>query len=149
MPVTEKTTSAPERRVEDVAPMVSGDQFTPDQRLLAPPFQKVPAGREPNALTELVSSVTAPLIAKALPVVILAPVVRVMLVLARIFPSNAVAVPRVAELPTCQNMLGSAGPTNVTAELDAVVRELPIWKMKVPVGLPVVFSKSAPVNWAE
>jgi hypothetical protein len=59
-----------------------------------------------------------------------------MLVLARIFPSNAVAVPRVAELPTCQNMLGSAGPTNVTAELDAVVRVLPIWKMKVPVGLP-------------
>ena len=144
--MTENITSAGVFRLVLTAPVASGDQLTSDQRLLWLPFQKVPAGREPNALTELVSSVTAPLIAKALPVVILAPVVRVMLVLARIFPSNAVAVPRVAELPTCQNMLGSAGPTNVTAELDAVVRELPIWKMKVPVGLPVVFSKSAPVN---
>ena len=50
----------------------------------------------------LVSIVTAPVCAKALPQVILAPVVRVMLVSARMFPSNLVFVPRVAELPTTQ-----------------------------------------------
>ena len=50
----------------------------------------------------LVSIVTAPFLAKALPQVILAPVFRVMLVSARMFPSNLVPVPRVAEVPTTQ-----------------------------------------------
>src|ERR1700737_427600 len=147
MPVTEKTTSAPETRVEEVAPLASGDQFAPDQRVLAPPFQKFPVITAPVLLTRLVSIVTAPLIAKALPTAILAPVVRVMLAKARIFPSNTVPVPRVAELPTCQNMLGSEplAPSNVTAELDAVVRVEPIWKMNVPLGSLVVFRKSVPV----
>jgi hypothetical protein len=43
-------------------------------------------------------------------------------------------------------MLGSVGPKKLTAELDAVVSVLPIWKMKVPVGLPEVLSRSNPVN---
>ena len=55
--------------------------------------------------TSFVSVVTAPLRAKALPHSILAPVFRVMLVSARMFPVNAVVVPRVAELPTCQKTL--------------------------------------------
>ena len=57
-----------------------------------------------HTATLLVSIVTAPFRAKALPDT-LAPVFRVMLVSARIFPANAVPVPRVAELPTCQNTL--------------------------------------------
>ena len=52
----------------------------------------------------LVSIVTAPPDAKALPEM-LAFVVSVMLASARMFPSNEVEVPRVAELPTCQNTL--------------------------------------------
>ena len=51
--------------------------------------------------------VTAPFCAKALPHLMVAPVFRLMLVRARIFPSNAVLVPSVAELPTCQKMFGS------------------------------------------
>jgi len=54
--------------------------------------------------TVLVSIVTAPFRAKALPDT-LAPVVRVMLVSARIFPTNVLFVPRTAELPICQNTL--------------------------------------------
>ena len=52
-------------------------------------------------------SVTAPFRASALPQVIVAPVFKLMLVSARIFPSNAVLVPSVAELPTCQKMFAS------------------------------------------
>ena len=47
----------------------------------------------------LLSKVTAPFRAKALPQPMVAPVFRVMLVSARIFPWNEVVVPRVAELP--------------------------------------------------
>ena len=54
--------------------------------------------------TVLVSIVTAPFRARALPDTF-ALVVRVMLVSARIFPMNVVVVPRVAELPTCQKTL--------------------------------------------
>ena len=52
----------------------------------------------------LVSSVTAPVRAKALPSRV-APLFIVMLASARMLPLNAVRVPRVAELPTCQNTL--------------------------------------------
>ena len=50
----------------------------------------------------LVSIVTAPFRAKALPQLSVAPVFRVMLVSARMLPWNAVFVPSVAELPTTQ-----------------------------------------------
>src|ERR1035437_9664841 len=56
----------------------------------------------PALETALVSNVTAPLRANSLPLT-LAPVVTVMLVSARILPAKFVPVPRVAELPTCQN----------------------------------------------
>jgi len=56
-----------------------------------------------------------------------APVFRVMLARARMFPSNAVRVPSVAELPTCQNTLqASALLMRRTEELLAVVSVLPI-----------------------
>jgi hypothetical protein len=48
----------------------------------------------------LVSRVTAPLRAKAAPQSIVAPVLAVMLVRARMLPAKEVVVPRVAELPT-------------------------------------------------
>jgi hypothetical protein len=52
--------------------------------------------------TVLVSIVTAPVWANARPHSSVAPVSSVMLVSARIFPSNDVVVSRVAELPTFQ-----------------------------------------------
>ena len=90
-------------------------------------------------LMVLASSVTAPLRAKALPSVIVAPVSIVMLVRARIWPSNAVVVPSVAELPTCQNMLQSGVEPAfmvTTEESLAVVRVLPIWKTNCAFELP-------------
>ena len=75
----------------------------------------------------LVSSVTAPFRANALPSVILAPVFRVMLWSARIFPRKSVVVPRVAELPISQKTLQQSAPLIVmTEELLAVVSVLPI-----------------------
>jgi hypothetical protein len=74
----------------------------------------------------LVSIVTAALRARARPLTV-APVVRAMFVSARMLPLNAVVVPRVAELPTCQKMLQSCAPPRTrTDELLAVVSVLPI-----------------------
>ena len=104
-------------------------------------------------LMVLASSVTAPLRAKALPSVIVAPVSIVMLVYARICPSNAVVVPSVAELPTCQNILqpGVAEPALIvtTEELVAVVSVVPIWKINCAAELPWSLRVSVPVSPAE
>src|ERR1700694_1369400 len=86
------------------------------------------AGR-PHAVTLLVWRVTAPLRAKVPPLT-LASVVRVMLVNARTFPANEVAVPRVAELPTCHQTPQAEAPlVSVIDEAVAVVSVVPIWKM--------------------
>jgi hypothetical protein len=96
--------------------------------------------------TSLVSIVTAPFCAKALPDTV-APVFKVMLVSARMFPTNEVVVPRVAELPTCQNRLQPEPPSmTFTDELLAVVSVDPIWKMKTAFALPWASSVSVPVN---
>ncbi len=63
----------------------------------------VPAA-QPELETVLVSIVTAPFRARALPDT-LAPFCRLMLVSARMFPTNVVFVKRSAELPICQNTL--------------------------------------------
>ena len=78
----------------------------------------------------LLSIVTAPFRAKALPVSD-APVLSVMDVKAIMFPKNEVVVPRVAELPTCQNNPSSVPPFEpafmiFTTEALAVVSVLPI-----------------------
>jgi hypothetical protein len=101
------------------------------------------------AVTALVSSVTAPFRARARPVT-RAPVVTVMLVNARMFPANDVAVPSVAELPTCQNTL-PADPALIrtTDEALAVVSVLPILKMKTALALPWPLSVRVPVSCAE
>src|SRR6187402_2868098 len=61
-----------------------------------------PLPQLPTMFTELLSSVTAPVRAKRPPEFV-APVFNVMLARARTLPANDVVVPRVAELPTCQN----------------------------------------------
>ena len=97
----------------------------------------------------LVSIVTAAVCARALPDT-LAPVFNVMLASARIFPANAVVVPSVAELPTCQNTLHGFPPLIITTEeLLAVVSVLPIWKIKSAFGLPCALRVSGPVSLAE
>src|SRR2546423_798265 len=62
------------------------------------------ADAQPPSETVFVSIVTAPFRARARPATF-APVVREMLVSARMLPTNDVPVPRVAELPTCQKAL--------------------------------------------
>ena len=85
------------------------------------------AAEQPSAEISLVSRVTAPMLAKALPHAIFAPVVSVMLVCARILPWKRLWVPRVAELPTCQKMFPVVIPlAKMTVESLAVVRVLPI-----------------------
>src|SRR4029450_3859753 len=69
-------------------------------------------------VTALLSSVTVPVCARRRPLT-LAPVCRVMLVSARMFPTKVVVVPRVAELPTCQKALHAWPPLmTVTVEAD-------------------------------
>jgi len=73
-------------------------------------------------------SVTEPVNAKTRPLT-LAPVVTVSLINARMLPSKAVVVPRVAELVTCQNTFPAVAPlARTTEDLLAVVNVLPILK---------------------
>ena len=96
--------------------------------------------------TLLLSSVTAPFCAKVLPDTV-ALVFNVMLVSARMFPMNEVVVPRVAELPTCQNTLQpEALLITFTDELLAVVSDDAIWKTKTAPGFPWASRVSVPVN---
>jgi hypothetical protein len=77
---------------------------------------------------------------------------RVMEASARILPVKLVRVPSVAELPTCQKILllhGCAPLINTTLASLAVVRVLPIWKMKTLLGFPWPSRMSCPVNCAE
>lgn len=68
-----------------------------------------------------VSNVTEPFLAKARPSAV-APVLAVMDVNAKIFPLKLEAVPSVAELPTCQNILQADAPLiRLTLLLEAVV----------------------------
>jgi hypothetical protein len=99
--------------------------------------------------TVLESIVTAPFRARVLPATV-APVVREILVSAKIFPTKFVAVPIVAELPTCQKMLHGAAPlVSTTDELLAVVRVLTVLNTHTAAELPCPSRVSAPVNRAE
>ena len=102
-----------------------------------PPLKPfVPLPSDPPSVSLLVqavemvlsSNVTAPVDAKSLPQLSVAPVFAVMLAVARIFPSNDVPVPRVAEQPTSQYTPSPEpeGSKTFTTELLAVVSELPI-----------------------
>jgi len=95
-----------------------------------------PPAAHPAAPMVLVSIVTAPFRASARPDT-LAPVVKLMLVSARMFPTKVVVVPTVAELPTCQKTLHGEPPLiSRTDELLAVVSVLPILNTKTALALP-------------
>lgn len=80
-------------------------------------------------IMELLSRVTCPLRASTRPATV-EPVCTVASVNAKMFPTNVVWVPRVAELPTCQKTLqGSTPLISITVLFDAVIRVDATWKM--------------------
>ena len=94
----------------------------------------------------LVSSVTAPLRAKARPCTV-APVVTVTDVSAKTLPTKVELVPSVAELPTCQNTLQACAPLiSDTVLAEAVVSVESVWKIHTEFGLPAPSSTSGPVR---
>jgi hypothetical protein len=96
-----------------------------------------------------VSRVTAPFRARTRPSTV-APVVSVMLVRAMTVPRKAEPVPRVAELPTCQNTLHAWAPLiRATWLPDAVVRLDPAWNTNTEFGLPAASNVSVPVSPSE
>lgn len=117
-------------RIELIAP-VSG---VPVPGVFTAAVRQVPAGRAMSLLCR----VTAPLRARTRPAGTFAPVVSVMLVRAMRLPWNLVAVPRVADEPTCQKTWHVCAPlVRRTTALLAVVSVLPILKMKTPLPLSV------------
>nr|WP_246507058.1 hypothetical protein [Actinocrinis puniceicyclus] len=97
-------------------------------------------------VTVLVSSDTCPLRASSLPVM-LAPVVAVMDVRARMLPLKVEFVPSVAELPTCQNTLHACAPLiSATLLAEPVIRVLAISKMNTELGSPWPSSVTVPVR---
>lgn len=101
----------------------------------------------------MLSNVTAPLgvfaPASARPGKMVARVFMVMLVLTRRVPTNEVSVPSVAELPICQKTPQGPPLMIATLELLAVVRVLPVLKMKTPLGSPKPLRVRVPVSCAE
>ena len=93
-----------------------------------------PCARQPEPVMVLESRVTAPVCARARPFK-LAPVCRLMDVRARIFPTNEVPVPSVAELTTRHHTLQGSPPT--TDEPDDVVRAAADLKIQTPDPLRV------------
>lgn len=92
----------------------------------------------------LLSNVTAPFRARALPSMT-APVVMVIEVKARMLPLNMELVPKVAELPTCQQTFEAfAPPARITCLPAVVVSEDAIWKMKTALALPWASSVRSP-----
>jgi hypothetical protein len=75
------------------------------------------------------------------------PVCAVAEVKAKMLPTKVELVPKVAELPTCQNTLqASAPPVSLTVLLEAVIRVDPAWKTNTALGLFCAFSVSVPVR---
>src|SRR4029077_3061906 len=101
-------------------------------------------GGTPGVVIVLVSNVTAPFRANALPSSV-APVASVIDVRASMFPLKTEVVPKVAELPTCQKTLAAwAPPLRMTWRPDVVVRVDAIWKMKTAFAAPWASSVRSP-----
>ena len=84
----------------------------------------------------LVSIVTAPLRASTRPLTF-TPVVTVIEVSARMFPTNWSRFPSVAELPTCQKTLQASAPLMRSTMLPvAVMSVVAVWKMNTASGSP-------------
>lgn len=96
-----------------------------------------------------VSRVTEPLRARALPSTV-ALVAAEIEVSARMFPTNVVPVPRVAELPTCQKTLQPCAPLISLTLLEvAVVNAEPIWNTNTAFGSPSASRVKGPVRRIE
>jgi hypothetical protein len=97
---------------------------------------------------------TSPVSARSLPFRSVAPVFAVMLAYARILPSKAVPVPRVAEPVSHTQYTPSSEPlfeprsVNTTDEEEAVVSELPTRKTQPTPFWPLALRVSAPFNVA-
>jgi hypothetical protein len=101
--------------------------------------------------TVIVSSsrVTAPFRASARPAMV-SPVSTEIDVRARTLPAKAELVPRVAELPTCQNTLQAwAPPVRVTLLAESVMSVEGAWKMKTAFGSPWASKVSDPPTSSE
>lgn len=94
----------------------------------------------------LLSRLTCPLRASTRPFTVV-PVCTEMEVNAMMVPTKVVLVPRVAELPTCQNTLhGEAPLIRATVLPDAVINVDPAWKMKTALGSPCASKVTVPVS---
>jgi len=82
--------------------------------------------------------------AKARPSTNDVPVTKVIALKAMMFPWKAVPVPRVALLPTAQKTLEAVAVPFKTTE-PAVVRLVPIWKIKQGFAIPLPSKVTAPV----
>ena len=90
------------------------------------------------------SRVTAPLRASARPSTV-SPVFTEIDVRARMVPAKAEFVPRVAELPTCQNTLQAWAPlVRMTLLAESVMSVEEAWKMKTAFGSPPASRVSDP-----
>lgn len=99
-----------------------------------------------EAVMVFVSKVTAPSLASSRPWNV-ALVWAVMDVWESTSPTKSVAVPNVAELPTCQTTLHACAPLiNLTALLLAVISVEPAWKMNTAFGSPCASSVKVPVR---
>ncbi|KAF4621643.1 hypothetical protein G7Y89_g14507 [Cudoniella acicularis] len=84
------------------------------------------------------------------PPLLLAPPSAVTETCARIVPANAMLIPKVADVPTCQKTLqGKPPPESITAEPTEVTKVEPIWKYQASVGDPVPASIKVPVSCAD
>src|SRR5487761_1944456 len=112
-----------------------------------PPLKPLVPASWPEQVPDrlLVSSVTAPVLARALPQRSVALVFMVILVFARILPMKVVLTAMVAELPTFQY---TPAPEPVlitfTTELLDVISVLGIWKTQAALALPPPSSVSVP-----
>jgi hypothetical protein len=109
----------------------------------------VTARAQAGGVKTLLSKVTAPLRASALPSTV-EPVSTVMDSDAMMFPLKLEPVPNVAELPTCQNTWqGCASLIMLMRLLEAVVKVLPIWKTNVASRSPSASNVTPAPNASE
>ena len=102
------------------------------------------ASHPTGAVITFESRVTAPVSASSRPVMS-APVTAVIEALAMTVPTNCVALPSVAELPTCQNTLQAlAPPVMVICELDPAISVLAAWNTQTDSAEPA--SVSSPLS---
>jgi hypothetical protein len=101
---------------------------------------------QPVRSMSVVSSVTAPLRASSRPSTS-TPVFAVIEVSAMTVPTNVVPVPRVAELPTCQNTLHASAPLiSATVLFDPVISVESAWKIHTELGSLFPSRVSVPVR---